>query len=246
MTATKSEIATRVDALAEAYEGGDFVAAVERLAHEVGPEGRPVLQEVLLERAADEQDFQEAVRARFAYRGWTRRMLTRIEGLWKDDRADAVAAALEAGPNGEEALAHEVEALRRDRGRAALVLDELSRHKDPRVRGWVPGAAADLLGDGGSRLVLSLTRDKEPSIRADAVSALLSLGPDSARLVVPDLRRRLHARDEAERIRAMRALAEAGDGASLPAIEERAGSAELPEEREAAAEAAAILRAQNT
>lgn len=244
MTATRSEIATRVDALAEAHQGDDFVAAVERLADEVGPQGRPLLQQVLLERAADEQDFQEAIRTRSAQKGWTRRTLARLEGLLKDDRADALAAALEAGPDGEEALAREVESLRSDRGRAAVVLDELSRHKDPRVRGWVPGAAADLLGDGASRLILSLTRDREPAIRADAVAALLSLGPESTRLALPDLRRRLHARDESERIRAIRALAEAGDATALPAIEKRAAAAKLPAERQAAVEAAAILKAE--
>lgn len=242
MTASKPEIAMRVDALAEAHQGDDFVAAVERLAVEVGDEGRPVLQEILLERAADEQHFQEAIRRRFAEKGWTRRTLARIEGLWRDDRADAVAAALQAGPDGEKAVVREVEALRADRGRAAIVLDELSRHKDPRVRGWVPGAAAELLGDGASRLILSLTRDREPAIRADAVSALISLGPEASRLVLPDLRRRLHARDAAERIAAIRALAEAGDSTALPAIEARAANTELPDERQAALEAAALLR----
>ena len=40
----------------------------------------PLLQEVLLERAADEEDFQQAVRRRFAEKGWTRRTLARLEG----------------------------------------------------------------------------------------------------------------------------------------------------------------------
>jgi hypothetical protein len=37
VTATKQEIGARVDALAHAHEGKEFVAAVERLAEEVGP-----------------------------------------------------------------------------------------------------------------------------------------------------------------------------------------------------------------
>ena len=77
MTATKEEIGARVDSLAAAHEGDEFVTAVEQLADEVGPQGRPVLQEVLLERAAAEEAFQEAIRERAAARGWTRRMPTR-------------------------------------------------------------------------------------------------------------------------------------------------------------------------
>jgi hypothetical protein len=41
----------------------------------------------------------------------------------------------------------------------------------------------------------------------------------------------------------MQGLAEAGDGSSLGTIEERAEAADLPEERQAALTAAAMLRA---
>lgn len=243
MTATREEIGARVDALAQEYEGDEFVAAVERLGEEVGPEGRPVLQQVLLERAADEHDFQQALRRRFAERGWTRRTLARLEGLWRDDRADSVAAAVEAGPDGEQVLARELDALRKEPGRAALVLDELSRHDDRRVRLWVANASADILGDGASRLVLSLTRDRDPEVRDAAVTALVRLGPEASRLALPDLRRRLHSEEAADRIAAMRALAEAGDDSVLPVVEERAATAELVEERRAAQATAAALKA---
>lgn len=242
MKATKQEIGARVDALAQACDGDEFVAAIERLGEEVGPEGRPLLQEVLLERAADEADFQQALRRRFDEKGWTRRTFARLEGLWRDDRADAVAAALLAGPAGGEALAREFESLRQDRGRAAVVLDELSRHNDARVRTWVAGAAAELLGDGAGRLILSLTRDRDPGVRTAAISALVGLGPAASRLALPDLRRRLHSSQVDERIAAMEWLAEAGDDSVLPLIEERASRAELGEERHAAEAAAAALR----
>ena len=90
----------------------------------------------------------------------------------------------QAGPDEETALVHELEALRGDRGRAAIVLDELSRHGRREGRAWVPVAAADVLGDGGSRLILSLTRDREPEVRDAAVFALLSLGSNASRLVL--------------------------------------------------------------
>jgi HEAT repeats len=243
VTATKEEIGARVDALAHAHEGEEFVAAVARLAEEVGPEGQPALQEVLLERAAEEEDMRQAVSRGYAEKGWFRRQLRRLERLQHDEQAERVATALLAGQDGAEELAAEVGALRENRGRAAVVLDELSRHRDPAVRGWVAPTAADVLGDGADRLILSLTRDRDPSVREAAVRALVGLGPESSRLVLPDLRRRLHSDDADERILAMEALAAAGDRSALPLIGERAGAATLPAERAAAERAAASLRA---
>jgi hypothetical protein len=243
VTAAKQEIGAHVDALSQALDGNEFVAAVERLADGMSPEERLALQEVLLERAADEDDLQQAVRRRFAERGWTRRTLARLEGLWRDDRADAIAQAIQAGSDGETSLAGELESLRENPGRAAVVLDELSRNADERVRAWVPGAAAEILGDGGSRLILSLTRDRNPDVRDAAVAAVVGLDSKAARLVLPDLRRRLHSDSAAERIAAMQALADAGDASTVTLIDERAATAELPEERQAARSAAAVLRA---
>lgn len=210
MTATGQEIGVRVDALARAHQGDDFVTANERLAEELGPDERPLLQEVLLERAAGEESFQRALRRRFRAKGWTRRSLARLEGLWRDDRADAVAAAIMAGSAGETTLGQGLESLREDAGRAGVVLDELSRHRDERVRAWVSGAGADILGDGGTRLIASLSRDRDAEVRDGAVTALLGLGPEAIQVVLPDLRRRLHAKEPAERVAAMEKLAAAG------------------------------------
>ena len=243
MTAAKEEIGARVDSLAATHDGDEFVAAVERLAKEVGPEGRPVLQEVLLERAAEEEAFQEALRQRAAAKGWTRRMLARLDGAQRDEQATRVAAALEAGADGREELAHELEALRGSRGRSAVVLDELSRHDAAVVREWVPGTAAEILGADASRLILSLTRDQAVEVRDAAVTSLIGLGPEAVSPALPDLRRRLRSKDPTERIAAMRALAAAGDAQALAAIDERADQAESAEERREAAAAAAALRA---
>jgi HEAT repeat protein len=243
VTATKEEIGARVDALAQAHTGDEFVAAAQRLAGELDADDRAVLQQVLLERAADEADFQQALRQRIAVKGWFRRTFGKLERLWSDDRAAAIADAIEAGPEGEAWLARETEALGAERGRAALVLDELSRHKSGRVRAWVPGTAVAILDDGAKRLVLSLTRDRDRSVRDAAVSATIELGPEAAKPIVPDLRRRLHAEDAPERIAAMAALARIGDRTALPVIRERAEAAELPEERDAARAALLVLEA---
>ncbi len=129
-----------------------------------------------------------------------------------------------------------------DSGRAAVVLDDLSHHADSLVRAWVPAAAAEILGEGGTRLILSLSRDRVSEVRDAAVSALVGVGPEASRLALPDLRRKLHSSSAADRIAAMTALAEAGDGTVLGLIDERAAVADVPGEREATRSAAAALR----
>jgi hypothetical protein len=241
VTATKEEIGARVDALANALEGDDFVAAVRRLAGELGVDEQALLQQILLERAADEEDFQKAVRRRFAEKGWMRRTFARLESRWHDDRADDIAAALDAGPEGEVEVERETERLRANRGRAALVLDELSRHESDRVRRWVPGAAAELLGTGGVRLILSLARDRDDRVREAAVDAVLAVDSEAARKIAPDFRRRLQSADARERIAAAWALAELRDRRSLGVLAKRARDADTPGERSAAHAAALVL-----
>jgi hypothetical protein len=236
----RDEIGARVDALALAHEGDDFVTAVRNLADELDDEGKAALQQVLLERAADEEDFQKAVRQRFAEKGWTRRTFAKLERMWKDDRSDTIAAALEAGDD--EEVERELTTLRREPGRAALVLDELSRHERSRVRAWVPAVAEDVLGDGGTRLILSLTRDREPVVRDAAAEALFALGPEAAAPLAPDLRRRLHSSEPRERIAAAWGLAALGDTASLRVLSQRAESAEIAAERSVARAAVLVLR----
>jgi hypothetical protein len=241
MTTTGEWIGARVDALAHEHDGDEFVAAVRQFADELGPDEQAMLQQILLERAADEEDFQKAVRGRIAEKGWIRRTYARLESAWRDDRAHDIAAALEAGPDGLTALAREREHLQADRGRAALVLDELSRHPSPRVREWVPGAAAEVLAEGGVRLMLSMSRDGDERVRAAAVESLLALDPDQARTIAPDLRRRLHSASGGERLQAVWALAELGDRRSLATLAEQARDAPTPEERSAARAAGLVI-----
>jgi hypothetical protein len=237
--AARDEIGARVDALALAHEGDDFVTAVRDLADELDDEGKAALQQVLLERAADEEDFQKAVRQRIAEKGWTRRTFAKLERRWKDDRSDTIAAALTAGEDDE--VERELATLRREPGRAALVLDELSRHESPRVRAWVPAVAPGILGDGGTRLILSLTRDRDLAVRDAAVEALFELGPDAAAPLAPDLRRRLQSSESRERIAAAWGLAALGDTASLRVLAKRAESADTEEERSVARAAVLVL-----
>jgi hypothetical protein len=238
--AERDEIGARIDALALAHEGDEFVAAVRELADELDDEGKAALRQVLLERAADEEDFQKAVRRRFAEKGWTRRTLAKLERRWKDDRSDTIAAALEAGED--EEVDRELSTLRREPGRAALVFDELSRHESAHVRAWVPGVAQEVLGDGGTRLILSLTRDRDPAVRDAAIEALFELGPEAAAPLAPDLRRRLQSSEPRERIAAAWGLAALGDAASAKALSQHADSAETEAERSIAHAAILVLR----
>ena len=109
------------------------------------------------------------------------------------------------------------------------------------VRAWVPGAAVDVLDDGARRLVLPLTRDREREVRDAAVTALVGLGPEAAKPIVPDLRKRLHSDDPEERIAAMSALGELGDRSAVSVLVERAETAQLPEERSAAERALRLV-----
>jgi hypothetical protein len=228
MTRTEEEeLAARVDALAHEHEGDEFVAAVRRLAAELGPDQQDVLRQILLERAADEEDFQQAVRRRAAEKGWIRRTYSRLESAWRDVGADAIVSALEAGPDGEAALVRETDRLRREAGKAALVLDELSRHSSPAVRGWVSGAARDLLGSGAARVLLGMSRDKDPRVRDRAIEELVEVSPEAARKVAPDLRRRLQSKDVNEAVTALWTLAALGDQASMPTLRRMAEGDDL-------------------
>jgi hypothetical protein len=243
VTARKADIAVRVDALAHEHEGKDFVAAVRRLAGELGPYEQGLLQVVLLERAAEEEDFRKAADRRFKEKGWLRRSFAKLERARSTGASVALAVALEAGADGEGVAALLAEGLRRNPGQAVLVLDELSRHGNPQVRAWVPGAAAELLGASGVsvRLVLSMTRDADPGVRDAAIAAAVELDPEKARAIVPDQRRRLHAQEPAERAAAGWALAELGDHESLRLLRERGETAADPAERAAAQAAGLVL-----
>lgn len=229
---TRDELEERVEALSSVHEGEDFVQAVSRFSNEeLGPAERELLGEILLERAEEEHAFQEAVRRRARERGWFKRTLRRLEDV--GGRGDVSEAARDVARvvEKEDVDADEVEAvldgLRADRGRAARILDELTRHENADVRAWVAWAAPQVLGEGGVYVLMGMTRDRDRDVRDAAIEELVALDPDAARRLVPALRRRLRSREAHEPVSAMWTLAELGDTGSLPAIRRIAQSERL-------------------
>jgi hypothetical protein len=105
-----------------------------------------------------------------------------------------------------------------DQDRAGRLLDELARCPDVDVRTWVPGAARQVLGKAAMPLILQLTRDRDVDVQDVAIEELFELGPDAARKVVSDLRRKLRSKVIYEPVFAMWKLLELGDRDSLPLI----------------------------
>jgi hypothetical protein len=244
---SREELDERVETLADAHEGREFVQAVSRFAEEeLEADDRELLGRILLERAEEEYSFQEAARRRVRERGWWRRTVRRVEDLVDrgNVRGDArrVAAAVvakEADPEAVEAVLAE---LRADRGWAARILDELSRDRDPEVRAWVSRAAREVLEEGGVYILMGLTRDRDQAVRDAAIANVVALDPQAARRLVPSLRRRVRSPDEDESVFAMWTLAELGDRAGLPQVRRIAESAEPGDRsRQRVAEAVSLL-----
>ena len=73
----RAEVEQRVDELAAAHSGSAFALAVRSYSAELDPEGREMLEQVLLERAAN---VDQAVMDRVDARGWFRRQWDRAGG----------------------------------------------------------------------------------------------------------------------------------------------------------------------
>src|ERR687891_391808 len=193
MAWSREELDERVETLADAHEGKEFVKAVSRFAEEeLEPDERDLLGAVLLERAEEEHAFQEAARRRAREPGWWRRTVRRVEDLVGDsdvgERAGwAAAAVLEEDAGGIDAVVAE---LRADRGRAARVLDRLSRHGDPTVRGWVASVARPVLDEGSSYVLMSLTRAGDASGHRIASALAADRGGRGRRPLAAESRRR--------------------------------------------------------
>lgn len=220
---SRDELDERIELLASANQGDDFVQAISSFSQqELEEDERTLLGEILLERAEEDHAFEEAIRRRARERGWLRRTRDRLEGLGSrgdvSDAAARVGKVVAAEERDVAALDAVLADLHADRGRAARVLDELTRHRNPAVRGWVSGTAREVLREGGVYIVMGLTRDRDPHVRRGAVRDLVELEPDTARRLIPSLRRRLRSRDLDEPVFAMWTLAELGDRGSLAAV----------------------------
>ena len=244
MAWSREELDERVETLADAHEGKEFVEAVSRFAEEeLEPDERDLLGAVLLERAEEEHAFQEAARRRAREPGWWRRTVRRVEDLVGDSAVGeqagwAAAAVLDEDAERIDAV---VADLRADRGRAARVLDRLSRHGDATVRGRVASVARPVLDEGSSYVLMGLTRDGDREVRDAAVAQLVALDPDAARRLVPALRRRARSEEPEESVAAMWALATLRDAGSLPNLRQIAEDEGADHSRRRAAEAASLL-----
>jgi hypothetical protein len=244
MAWSREELDERVETLADAHEGKEFVRAISRFAEEeLEPDERDLLGAVLLERAEEEHAFQEAARRRAREPGWWRRTVRRVEDLVGDSdigegAGRAAAAVLDEDAGRIDAVVAE---LRADRGRAARVLDRLSRHGDPTVRGWVASVARPVLDEGSSYVLMSLTRDGDGEVRDAAVAQLVAVDPGAARRLVPALRRRTRSEEPEESVAAMWALATLRDTGSLPHLRQIAEAEDADRSRRRAAEGASLL-----
>jgi hypothetical protein len=241
---SREDLDERVETLADAHEGREFVEAVSRFAEEeLEPDERDLLGAVLLERADEEHAFQEAARRRAREPGWWRRTVRRVEDLIGDSDVGETAARAAAAVLAEDAGRIEVVVaeLRADRGRAARAFDQLSRDRDPAVRGWVAGVAREVLEEGGVYVLMGLTRDGDREVRDTAVAELALVDPDAARRLVPALRRRARSQEPEESVPAIWVLARLRDSGSLPLVRQVAESEDADRSRRKAAEAAAIL-----
>jgi hypothetical protein len=244
MAWSREDLDERVEKLAGTHDGKDFVKAVSRFAEEeLEPDERDLLGAVLLERAEEEHAFQEAARRRAREPGWWRRTVRRVEDLVGDsdvgERAGwAAAAVLDEDAERIDAVVAE---LRADRGRAARVLDRLSRHGDPTVRGWVVSVARPVLDEGSSYVLMGLTRDGDREVRDAAVAQLVAVDPDAARRLIPALRRRARSEEPEESVAAMWALARLRDTESLPHLRQIAEAEDADRSRRRAAEAASLV-----
>jgi hypothetical protein len=229
---TREELDDRVESLAALHDGDAFVQAVSRFANEeLAPAERELLGELLLARADEEHAFEEVVRRRVRERGWFRRTLRRLDDMGRRGDVSEGVKKIAAIVGREDVDADEADALldelRADRGRAARILDELSRHDSVDVRAWVAWATPQVLGDGGSFVLMGLARDRDREVRDAATEELVALDPDAAGRLVPALRRRLRSHEARESVTAMWTLAELRDRDSAPAIRRIAETPDL-------------------
>ncbi len=103
-----------------------------------------------------------------------------------------------------------VEVLRAD-SNAQAILEELSTDRDLEVRGWVPGAAGQILGEAAIPLIRRMMRDRDTDIRGLAMDALEAIDPTLLDAILPELRRKVRSGNSSEVVSAAWRLAERGD-----------------------------------
>lgn len=102
---------------------------------------------------------------------------------------------------------------------AEAALNELARHSDLEVRGWVPEAARVVLGRDAIPLIQSLAEDRDAGIRDLALQTLEAIDPKLLRSLRTSLVKRLHSNDDGEVLATAWRVAQIGDMEGIPAIE---------------------------
>jgi hypothetical protein len=152
---------------------------------------RPLRRLLPLERACDRR--REMTYATVIAR--------KVHGSLSDEDDEAVLAELRSRPDAES------------------ILQELSRSSDLEVRGWVPGAAREVLGERSVPLVMRMTNDRDADIRDLALQALEAIDPELLDPLIKRLRRNLASKDDNRVFSTAWRLAERGDLASIGPIQ---------------------------
>lgn len=100
----------------------------------------------------------------------------------------------------------------------------LARRGDFNASEWVIETAPRILGLAATPILLNLVKSRDSDIRTDALRALVDLDIDTARTLLPGIRRRLRSKDFWEPTEAMWALAAMHDVDSIRLIEEAAAT----------------------
>jgi HEAT repeat protein len=132
---------------------------------------------------------------------------------------EAASIALALQDSGGEEDDQRITASLRGSPNVEAVLNELARHRDLEVRGWVPEAARALLGREAIPLILSLAKDRDADIRDLALKALEAIDPELLRPLRTSLVKRLRSKDDSEVLAAAWRVAQMGAMEGISAIE---------------------------
>ena len=102
---------------------------------------------------------------------------------------------------------------------AQAILEELSTDRDLEVRGWVPGAAGQILGEAAIPLIRRMMRDRDTDIQGLAMDALEAIDPTLLDAILPELRRKVRSGNYSEVVSAAWRLAERGDVETIGLLE---------------------------
>lgn len=98
---------------------------------------------------------------------------------------------------------------------AKSVLEQLARDPDPEIRGFVPKAAASVLGSGAGGLLRQLTSDVDPDVRGIAMDVLWRTEPSTRNRTADRLLANLQSDDSDEVVSSAWRLVTLGDARAV-------------------------------